>query len=338
MDLLTDIQLQQNMVSCSDFMCQLNIESSRMNQTMSKLDEDKVIMVHSGFLRAYSSIRSTLLQQIVSSSDIDTIWMTGHSLGGALATIAVVDVGSAINSQSFVKATTVRKNDVTFSIPKKLTISSYVYGAPRVGNAAFARRLSILQKPNQLTGRTVIQNYYRVNAVGDAIVFLPRGKNINRLGIDYVHAGSTVILPSILNSKDTLHRSETANYMVQLEESLVERINNYILKSDGDITAANGKDSYEDKQVLLNNIKVYQKGDVEPDPLAEIDPDFNGIFPLNPLIWTTKPFQKFSLGEAVGSFRILRGGFNKEHQISNYNYEKILCSVSQENVVTFDVE
>lgn len=320
-DLLTDIQLQQKMVSCSDFVCKLRDD-------LYDGSEDE-IMVHSGFLKAYSSIRSSLLQLIAINSDVDRIWLTGHSLGGALATLAAVDIGSIMQSQLVIKTATAARTNESFTIPP-LEISSYVFGTPRVGNTAFAYRLKLLQQTNirKEMEDPILTEYFRVNAAGDAVVFLPRGKDVNRLGIDYTHVGATVILPSIVAPTQSKGEAWTAKSMMELEEEIVDRINNFILRpAQGDET-----DVDDDKSLLLNKIRIYQNADTAPDPLAEINPDYKGFFPFNNLhVLGTKSFQKFALGEVVRSFRILRGGFNIEHRIANY--EKILCSISQDDVV-----
>lgn len=325
-DLLTDIQLGQKMISCADFVCRLDQEVQDPSTALMPADYDgneAEIMVHSGFLKAYASIRSTLLQLISSSSDVDSIWMTGHSLGGALATLAVIDVGSIMKQQSSIRVTTLAGNEVTFSLPR-LEISSYVFGTPRVGNTALAKRLKVLEQ-SSIRG-AIVQEYFRVSAAGDAIPYLPRGKAVNRLGIDYVHAGTTVILPSVL--KD-LQNSQCVS-MMQLEEDIVEKISNYVFRSEIDSNSLTKNEGYK-RGDILNKIRVYQNIDV-PDPLTEIDPDYRGFFPTNPLTWTSKSFQKFALGESVRSFRILRGGFNREHRLANY--EKILCAVSQGDVLS----
>ncbi|KAL7489471.1 hypothetical protein ACHAW6_015111 [Cyclotella cf. meneghiniana] len=351
-DLLTDIQLQQKMVSCSDFVCKLddgisgNLPSSSSSQSndtsVSNADE---IMVHSGFLKAYSSIRPTLFQLISSSNHgIDKLWMTGHSLGGALATLAVVDVGSVMKSQSSITSTTLLGKSVISSIPR-LGISSYVFGTPRVGNAALAGRLRKLQEPvvdKQQSHKSIVESYFRINTAGDAVVFLPRGKNVNRLGIDYVHAGVTVILPSLLlikpkKEKISSSRQISAEHnintqMMRLEEETIERINNYIFAfRQGDVAESEARTLQSHTENQLYKIRIYRNSDFPPDPLTEINPDYDGFFPVDPRIWASSSFQNFALGEVVRAFRVLRGGFNREHRI--VNYEKVLCSVSQEDVV-----
>ena len=75
--------------------------------------------VHRGFLIQYNSVRSELLEVIKNKRNI---LCCGHSLGGALAALCAIDIWSL----GF---------DITL-----ITI-----GAPRVGDAAFNRKLSRIQ-------------------------------------------------------------------------------------------------------------------------------------------------------------------------------------------------
>lgn len=88
-------------------------------------------MVHGGFLNAYDSVRRrlmTLLQASLGVRDIDTnpgqpwqVYSTGHSLGGALATLFALELSSS-------------------KLAKKghVQITMYNFGSPRVGNKRFA--------------------------------------------------------------------------------------------------------------------------------------------------------------------------------------------------------
>jgi alpha-beta hydrolase superfamily lysophospholipase len=59
---------------------------------------DKDLMVHSGFLGAYDSVKNKvfrIVEQLTatrSAEDPWTVFVTGHSLGGALATLAAYDL------------------------------------------------------------------------------------------------------------------------------------------------------------------------------------------------------------------------------------------------------
>lgn len=78
--------------------------------------------VHRGFARTYGrSIRAQVLAHLRGVSPGKEIWIAGHSLGGAIATLCALDV--AVNTR--------------FSDPLLLT-----FGSPKVGNAAFAAAFS----------------------------------------------------------------------------------------------------------------------------------------------------------------------------------------------------
>ena len=77
------------------------------------------IRVHQGFLRCYKSVRGSILSLIAKHRiDINSIFVIGHSLGGALATLCAVDI--------------------QYNYPK-IDLHAYVSGSPKVGNKAFAK-------------------------------------------------------------------------------------------------------------------------------------------------------------------------------------------------------
>ncbi|KAG0615812.1 hypothetical protein M758_5G068700 [Ceratodon purpureus] len=94
-------------------------------------DFKEEVMVHGGFLNAYDSVRRrllTLLQASIGVSDIDNdpaqswqVYSTGHSLGGALATLFALELSSS-------------------KLAKKghIRVTMYNFGSPRVGNKRFA--------------------------------------------------------------------------------------------------------------------------------------------------------------------------------------------------------
>jgi nuclear pore complex protein Nup85 len=59
---------------------------------------DKELMVHSGFLAAYDSVKAKvfrIVDQATAGCSAEQPWnvfITGHSLGGALATLAAYDM------------------------------------------------------------------------------------------------------------------------------------------------------------------------------------------------------------------------------------------------------
>lgn len=82
-------------------------------------------MIHSGFFKAYSSIGASIRRAIVSNG-ISQLFITGHSLGGALSILAASDLSGLSASGPSAIASAV---DVT------------TFGAPRVGNQAFAAQI-----------------------------------------------------------------------------------------------------------------------------------------------------------------------------------------------------
>ncbi|KAF0694956.1 Aste57867_14179 [Aphanomyces stellatus] len=129
--------------------------------------------VHVGFWTAYSTIRHDLkriLRDTIASmptSDVQ-IYFTGHSLGGALATVAAFDIAT----------------DQSFRLTEEVVM--YSFGAPRVGNHAFAKAY-----------KKYAPNAFRVCNDGDAIVGAPKRsvqlayclKHLN-----YKHVGRAVLL------------------------------------------------------------------------------------------------------------------------------------------------
>jgi hypothetical protein len=114
--------------------------------------------VHSGFWNAYTSIREEI-HTLISSKDITSLFVTGHSLGGALATLASLDI-----------------------IEERLlaNISMVSIGAPRVGNPEYASIYSSLMGSN---------SYFRLTHALDPIVHLPY------LSLDYKHISHEIYYP-----------------------------------------------------------------------------------------------------------------------------------------------
>ncbi|MEM6591447.1 MAG: lipase family protein, partial [Cyanobacteria bacterium P01_C01_bin.73] len=81
-------------------------------------EDDTEVRFHRGFMDAYFSVRDRLLDNIRTFPEAK-LRFTGHSLGGALATIAALDTQYNITQHN------------------NQNLESYSYGSPRVGNAAF---------------------------------------------------------------------------------------------------------------------------------------------------------------------------------------------------------
>ncbi|MFD0694014.1 lipase family protein [Paenibacillus sp. GCM10027628] len=90
--------------------------------------------VHRGFLDIYRTARKKILTSLSKLSAQKQLYITGHSLGGALATLCAIDV--ALNTK--------------FKAP-----IVYTYASPRVGNPEFASRFS-----NLLSNRHRVYNQH----------------------------------------------------------------------------------------------------------------------------------------------------------------------------------
>lgn len=105
-------------------------------------------VIHRGFYNGYNTISATVksqIQLIISKYRNAPIYVTGHSLGGALAVVAGLDLHS------------------TFSNVNKL----YTFGQPRVGNLALSNYIGA-QFPDA----------YRVIHYADMVVHVPP-QNLN---------------------------------------------------------------------------------------------------------------------------------------------------------------
>lgn len=80
-------------------------------------DDNTEVKFHQGFMSAYFAVRKDLLKAMDTFTGQHVI-VTGHSLGGALAIIAALDIQYNLGA----------KRDLSFEV--------YTFGAPRVGNEA----------------------------------------------------------------------------------------------------------------------------------------------------------------------------------------------------------
>nr|AVD98476.1 secretory lipase [Leishmania major] len=82
--------------------------------------------VHAGFQRSYLAVRRTIRAAVVRDLMMHpdyNVLVTGHSVGGAVALLAAIDVQAHVNRMFFVS---------------RPIVSLYTFGMPHVGNRAFA--------------------------------------------------------------------------------------------------------------------------------------------------------------------------------------------------------
>jgi len=180
-----------------------------------EVKEEGVPMVHVGFRNSLNSISQRLKQLILAAvapseslSQYDLL-VTGHSLGGALATLFTADVaefgmdaGRSLpqlaksdpwwNSLStlFSKPDS-SKNKPPPEPPQPKSLRVYTFGSPRVGNIEFVSKFRSL-----LNDGSINQAYRMVNNA-DIVARLPRTINTLVLGtVGYDHCGATALISS----------------------------------------------------------------------------------------------------------------------------------------------
>ena len=143
------------------------------------------VKVHNGFISAYKSVREAIHSQ-VKNSPHQRVICTGHSLGGALATLCALDV--------------------QYNFPDK-QVSCYTFGSPKVGNSYFKDSFN----------KRVPQTYRFVNSA-DTVPALPPG-GFEHVGI-FQHIGPTASVVESMIDKvmDVVDDHFPYNYIKSLQE------------------------------------------------------------------------------------------------------------------------
>jgi len=172
--------------------------------------DSEVAKVHTGFRSSMESISRRLKELILATvapgediSDYD-MFVTGHSLGGALSTLFTADVGEygidagralpqLAESEPWWKSITntfmgqeAQEQSNRRSPPRPKSLHMYNFGSPRVGNAAFAERFDSMLKDGR------VQQAYRIVNGDDIVTRVPR--TTPPIGVQYEHVGSTVLI------------------------------------------------------------------------------------------------------------------------------------------------
>jgi hypothetical protein len=123
--------------------------------------------VHQGFHRAFDSLLPELKQFVARMKGITVVHCVGHSLGGAIATLAA-DWLRASNSSA--------------------SAHLYTFGSPRVGLSMFAEKC---------TERVVAGNVYRVHHATDPIPMVPTWPffHVPSSGLDYLIHSPVAAVP-----------------------------------------------------------------------------------------------------------------------------------------------
>lgn len=158
--------------------------------------------VHSGFFASARAVGRRLKELLVlacagTPGDWELL-ITGHSLGGALATLMSTElVGAVDTSRGFRERPdsswlgrvkdlfTGVQEAFTGELPRWRAVELYTFGAPRVGNTAFAEYFEEL-----FEGREA----FRIVNDRDIVPRLPRTGTATGAVLDYEHCGRTVLI------------------------------------------------------------------------------------------------------------------------------------------------
>lgn len=124
--------------------------------------------VHSGFLKAYRSVREQVFEEVnnkiremeLPADQKIPVFVTGHSLGGGLATLCALDL--AMNPQKMNK--------------QAVETIMYNFGGPRVGTRRFVKRYLKL-----------VPNCWRIVNDGDPVPYVPPRLNFLKFWLGYRH-------------------------------------------------------------------------------------------------------------------------------------------------------
>jgi hypothetical protein len=168
--------------------------------------------VHTGFRASLDSIsrrlKELILATVAPGEEIKNYDMlvTGHSLGGALATLFTADIGQygidagrglpqLEESEPWWKSIAntfmgqIAQVDDGRQPPRPKTLRLYSFGSPRVGNNAFADLFDALTAEGQ------IDQAYRIVNGEDVVARMPRTVNALVFGeVRYEHCGPTVLI------------------------------------------------------------------------------------------------------------------------------------------------
>ena len=124
--------------------------------------------VHKGFTNALDLVWTDVLAQVKRSKG--PIFVTGHSLGGALATLATLRL-------------------MLLDDPKIRVAALYTYGSPRVGDAGFAKLFNTLHEKHGVKLRRYVNNNDIVAMIPDRAIGALTGHFSQVFAASWTHVG-----------------------------------------------------------------------------------------------------------------------------------------------------
>lgn len=143
--------------------------------------------IHEGFLQVYKSIQNTIYQHKDDINSKDSLYIAGHSLGAALATLAVPDI--EINLQKRIRAI-------------------YTFGSPRVGDNVFVK--SYNAKYSEKT--------HRIVNTSDVVTSIPLPVPIfGSFGGYFSHVDNPIDFT--VQENDIMKNHEMKTYLIEIEKA-----------------------------------------------------------------------------------------------------------------------
>lgn len=180
----TNFNLEQEVVKFQQNVLQEKVVGDREQVYPYEKESSSGAKMHQGFASAYMSVRDRI-HHYLKNHAASSLTVTGHSLGGALATLCAVDL------------------QYNFSNKIK-NIESYTFGAPRVGNNGFSESFN-----------RRVPNSYRFVYGMDIVSALPRTWQGYR-HVDTEHRLGSRFSLNFLSQRFKDHKIE--NYINALEE------------------------------------------------------------------------------------------------------------------------
>jgi len=185
-----------------DALTDVKFVQTPLEQGYQKQKSDDPRRVHSGFFESAKAVNRRLKELLVAACGGSPgeweLLITGHSLGGALASLMSPDLTGRVNTmrgfkeredQSWLaRASRFFSADADAmylnNLPSFGRVKMYTFGAPRVGNSEFVRYF------NEVVGSEA----FRIVNDRDVVPRLPRSGSVASAVGEYEHVGRTVLI------------------------------------------------------------------------------------------------------------------------------------------------